>query len=178
MKLLETEIEGVLVIEAEPIFDERGFFARTWDLGELENRGLDAVVAQVSIAFSAVRGTLRGLHYQAAPHDEAKTIRCTSGAIWDVAVDLRPDSPTRHHWVARELSADNHLTMYVPRGCAHGYITLVDAVEVQYQISAAHHADSARGHRWDDPAFGIDWPVPVTTISDRDAAHPLLLDRQ
>jgi dTDP-4-dehydrorhamnose 3,5-epimerase len=174
MKLLETEIEGVLVIEAEPIFDERGFFARTWDPGELESRGLDAAVAQVSIAFSAVRGTLRGLHYQAAPHDEAKTIRCTSGAIWDVAVDLRPDSPTRHRWVARELSADNHLTMYVPRGCAHGYITLVDAVEVQYQISAPHHAESARGHRWDDPTFGIRWPVSVTTISERDASYPHL----
>jgi dTDP-4-dehydrorhamnose 3,5-epimerase len=174
MKLLETEIEGVLVIEAEPIFDERGFFARTWDLDEFEGRGLDAAVAQVSIAFTVATGTLRGLHYQAAPHEEAKTIRCTSGAIWDVAVDLRADSPTRHRWVARELSADNHLTMYIPRGCAHGYITLVDAVEVQYQISAAHHTESARGHRWDDPAFGIRWPVPVTTISKRDAGYPYL----
>jgi dTDP-4-dehydrorhamnose 3,5-epimerase len=174
MKLLETEIEGVLVIEAEPIFDERGFFARTWDLNELETRGLDAAVAQVSIAFSAVTGTLRGLHFQAAPYEEAKTIRCTSGAIWDVAVDLRPDSATRHRWVARELSADNHLSMYVPHGCAHGYITLVDAVEVQYQISAAHNAEFARGHRWDDPAFGIRWPVPVTTISERDAGYAYL----
>jgi dTDP-4-dehydrorhamnose 3,5-epimerase len=174
MRFVETEIPGVIVIEVEPISDDRGFFARIWEQGELAIRGLDAAVSQVSIAFNEVTGTLRGLHYQVEPHGEAKTVRCTSGVIWDVAVDLRPDSPTRNRWVARELSADNRRAMYVPRGCAHGYITLADAVEVQYQISSVHHPESARGYRWDDPAFGITWPIAITRISDRDASYPYL----
>ncbi len=172
MKIVETVLQGVLVLEVEPIADERGFFARTWDRGDLASRGLTTDVGQVSIAFNEVTGTMRGLHYQAAPHYEAKTVRCTAGEIFDVAVDLRDGSPTRLRWVGIELSATNRRGLFVPEGCAHGYVTLTDAAEVQYQISAAYRPDAARGYRWDDPTLAIDWPVPVRRISDRDAALP------
>jgi len=174
MRLLETILDGVLVLEIEPIADERGFFARTWDAGDLASRGLTAGQAQVSIANNEIAGTLRGLHYQADPHAEAKTIRCTAGAIFDVAVDLREGSPTRLRWVGVELSATNRRGLFVPEGCAHGYVTLTDGAEVQYQISMPHHPDAARGYRWDDPTLAIDWPVPVRRISARDAALPYL----
>lgn len=172
MNVVETVVQGVLVLEVEPIADERGFFARTWDRGDLASRGLTAHLDQVSIAFNEVAGTLRGLHFQAAPHGEAKTVRCTAGAIFDVAVDLRESSLTRHRWVGVELSASNHRSLLVPEGCAHGYITLTDGAEVQYQISAPYRPEAARGYRWDDPAFAIAWPVEVRRISPRDAALP------
>ena len=175
MKVVETALAGVLVLEIEPIEDERGFFARTWDRAELRSRGLTADLDQVSVAFNRVAGTLRGLHYQAAPHEEAKTVRCTAGAIFDVAVDLREGSPTRHQWVGVELSATNHRSLYVPEGCAHGYLTLTDDAEVQYQISAPYRPDAARGYRWDDPTFAIGWPVDVRCISSRDAALPFVV---
>ena len=152
--------------------DERGLFARTWDRAELVSRGLTAGVEQVSIAYNEVAGTLRGLHFQATPHDEAKAVRCTAGAIFDVAVDLREGSPTRLRWVSVELSSTNRRSLFVPEGCAHGYITLTDGAEVQYMISTPYVPDAARGYRWDDPALGIEWPVPVTRISDRDATLP------
>ena len=174
MKVVETELRGVLVLEVEPIGDERGLFARTWDRAELVSRGLNAAVEQVSVAYNEVAGTLRGLHFQAAPHDEAKTVRCTAGAIFDVAVDLREGSPTRLRWVSVELSSTNRRSLFVPEGCAHGYITLTDGAEVQYMISTPYVADAARGYRWDDPALAIEWPIPVTRISDRDAALPFL----
>lgn len=174
MRVGETILRDVLVLEVEPIGDERGLFARTWDRAELVARGLTAEVVQVSLAYNEVAGTLRGLHFQAAPHDEAKTVRCTAGAIFDVAVDLRGGSPTRLRWVGVELSATNRRSLFVPEGCAHGYVTLTDGAEVQYQISAAYRPDAARGYRWDDPTLGIDWPVPIVRISARDAELPLV----
>jgi dTDP-4-dehydrorhamnose 3,5-epimerase len=174
MKVVETELRDVLVLEVDPIGDERGLFARTWDRAELISRGLTPGMEQVSIAYNEVAGTLRGLHFQAAPHDEAKTVRCTAGAIFDVAVDLRDGSPTRFRWVSVELSSTNRRSLFVPEGCAHGYITLTDAAEVQYMISTSYVPDAARGYRWDDPTLAIEWPVPVTRISDRDAALPYL----
>jgi dTDP-4-dehydrorhamnose 3,5-epimerase len=172
MKVVETIVEGVLILEIETIADERGFLARTWDRGDLATRGLTADLDQVSIAFNTVAGTLRGLHFQAAPFEEAKTVRCTSGAIFDVAVDLRDESPTRFRWVGVELSATNRCSLFIPEGCAHGYVTLTDGAEVQYQISTPHRPDAARGYRWDDPTLAIEWPVPVRRISARDAALP------
>jgi dTDP-4-dehydrorhamnose 3,5-epimerase len=172
MKVVETALRDVLVLEVESIADVRGLFARTWDRAELISRGLTADVAQVSLAYNEVAGTLRGLHFQAAPHDEAKTVRCTAGAIFDVAVDLREGSPSRFRWVGVELSATNRRSLFVPEGCAHGYVTLSDGAEVQYMISTPYQPDAARGCRWDDPTLAIEWPVPITRISDRDAALP------
>jgi dTDP-4-dehydrorhamnose 3,5-epimerase len=168
----DTGIDGVLVIEPERHEDERGFFARTWDPDELAERGLNPELAQCSISFNRARGTLRGLHYQAAPHEEAKLVRCTSGAIFDVAVDLRPDSSTFRDWFGVELSAENRLALYVPEGCAHGFLTLADDSEVHYQISQAYVPDAGRGVRWDDPAFAIRWPGDVVVINDRDSSYP------
>lgn len=174
MKVVDTVLPGVLVLEIEPIADERGFFARTWDRGELVSRGLTADLNQLSIAFNEVAGTLRGLHYQEAPYQEAKTVRCTAGAIFDVAVDLRAESATRLQWVGIELSAANRRGLFVPEGCAHGYLTLTDGAEVEYNISAPHHPDAARGYRWDDPALAINWPIAIRRISAHDAALPYL----
>jgi dTDP-4-dehydrorhamnose 3,5-epimerase len=167
-----TSIDGVVALEAERFEDERGFFARTWDGDELAAQGLHHQVMQCSISYNRRRGTLRGLHFQAPPHEESKLIRCTSGAIFDVAVDLRPGSATRCHWVGVELSAENRLALYVPEGCAHGFLTLTDDAEVAYQISAFHAPNAARGVRWDDPSFGIEWPAEVVVINDRDASYP------
>jgi len=172
MKVVETALRGVLILEIEPITDERGFFARTWDRADLLGRGLTADLDQVSIAHNEVAGTLRGLHYQPAPHDEAKTVRCISGAVFDVAVDLRKGSPTCLRWVGVELSAMNRRSLFIPEGCAHGYVTLTDNADVQYQISKPYQAAAARGYRWDDGTLGIGWPVPVVRISRRDAALP------
>jgi dTDP-4-dehydrorhamnose 3,5-epimerase len=174
VKVVETVLPGVLVLEIEPVADERGFFARTWDRAELVSRGLTADLDQLSIAYNEIAGTLRGLHYQELPFQEAKTVRCTAGAIFDVAVDLRPGSATRLKWVGVELSATNRRGLFVPEGCAHGYLTLTDGAEVEYHISAPHRADAARGYRWDDPTLAIDWPVAVRRISPRDAALPYL----
>ena len=172
MKVGETSLHDVLLLDVEPICDERGSFARTWDRTELASRGLTAEVDQVSIAWNEIAGTLRGLHYQSAPHAEAKTVRCLAGSIFDVAVDLRPESPTYRRWVGVELSAANRRSLFIPEGCAHGYVTLADCSEVEYHVSAPYRADAARGYRWDSPAIAIDWPVPVRRISARDAALP------
>jgi dTDP-4-dehydrorhamnose 3,5-epimerase len=172
---VETSVEGAFLIEPELNEDERGFFARTFDPEEFEAHGLDARVCQCSISYSANAGTLRGLHYQAQPYGEAKLVRCTRGAIFDVAVDVRHGSPTRLRWHGVELSADNRRALFVPQGCAHGFQTLVDEAEVHYQISTPYVPDAARGVRWDDPAFGIDWPAPPRagrTMSPRDASYP------
>ena len=168
----ETTIEGVTVVEPELHADERGFFARTWDPAEFAAHGLNDRVVQVSVSYNRKRGTLRGLHYQAAPHMEAKLVRCTSGAIFDVAVDLRPGSATFRRWVGVELSAENRFALYIPEGCAHGFLTLTDDAEVAYQISAPYVADSARGVRFDDPAFGIDWPGDAIVVNERDRSYP------
>jgi dTDP-4-dehydrorhamnose 3,5-epimerase len=167
----ETGIGGAWVIEAERLEDERGFFARTWDASEFAERGLNPRLAQCSISFNRARGTLRGLHYQVAPHEEAKLVRCTAGRIFDVAVDLRPDSSTLKGWFGVELSAANRLALYVPEGCAHGFLTLDDDCEVHYQISNSYAPEAARGVRWDDPAFAITWPGKVVVMNERDRSY-------
>ena len=172
MIFTETGIEGVWVVEPERHEDERGFFARTWDPEEFAANGLNPRIAQCSISFNASRGTLRGLHYQAAPTEEAKLVRCIAGALFDVALDLRTHSPTARSWFGTTLSAENRRALYVPEGCAHGFLTLADATEVHYQISAPHTPDAARGVRWDDPAFAIEWPGDVVVISERDRTYP------
>ena len=168
----ETRIRGAWIISPEPIQDARGWFARTWDEHEFVARGLSGHVVQCSVSFNRRRGTLRGLHYQAAPHEESKLVRCTAGVIFDVAVDLRPSSPTFMDWVGVELSAGNRLALYVPEGCAHGFLTLEDDVEVLYQMSEVYEPGAGRGVRWDDPAFGIAWPGEVTVINERDRTYP------
>jgi dTDP-4-dehydrorhamnose 3,5-epimerase len=167
-----TPLKGAFVIEPEELADERGFFARTWCQREAERHGLNPRLVQCSISFNRRKGTLRGLHYQAAPHEEAKLIRCTAGAIHDVIVDLRRDSPTFREHFAILLSARNREMLYVPEGCAHGFQTLEDATEVVYQMSEFYSPDSARGVRWNDPAFGIAWPIPDCILNARDRAYP------
>ncbi len=169
MIFTETELGGAFVIEPERIEDERGFFARTWDPSEFEARGLNPRLAQCNVSFNKREATLRGMHYQAAPHEEAKLVRCTRGAIYDVTLDLRPDSPTFKRWVAVELTAENMRMLYVPEGFAHGFQTLESGTEVFYQISEFYAPESVRAVRWDDPAFGIEWPpASERTISARD----------
>ena len=173
MRFLETGLAGLLVVEPERREDARGFFARTWCRDEALARGLRADVAQCNVSFNRRRGTLRGMHYQAAPHAEAKLVRCTAGAVYDVAVDLRPDSPTFRRWAAAELTAGNGRMLYIPEGFAHGFQTLADDTEVFYQMFESYHPDSARGVRWDDPAFAIAWPeAKGRVLSDKDAAYP------
>jgi dTDP-4-dehydrorhamnose 3,5-epimerase len=167
-----TELTGAFVLEPERFEDERGFFARTWCPREFEAHGLNPKLAQCSLSYNRLKGTLRGMHFQDAPHREAKLVRCTAGAIFDVMVDLRPRSPTFCRWVGAELSASNHKMLYIPEGCAHGFLTLEDHAEVFYQISESFAPQSARGVRWDDPAFGIAWPGPVRVISERDRTYP------
>jgi dTDP-4-dehydrorhamnose 3,5-epimerase len=167
-----TELAGAYVIEPERFEDARGFFARTWCPRELEAHGLNPRLAQCSVTFNRLAGTVRGMHFQTAPHEEAKIVRCTAGAIHDVIIDLRPGSPTRRRWISAELSAENRRALYVPEGFAHGYITLRDDSEVLYMITEFHAPASARGVRWDDPAFGVTWPLPVRVIADRDRSYP------
>jgi dTDP-4-dehydrorhamnose 3,5-epimerase len=174
MIFTETPLAGAFVLDVEPRVDERGFFARTFCRREFETRGLDPAVAQCNVAYNRRRGTLRGLHYQAPPVSESKLVRCTRGAIHDVIVDLRPDSPTRLRHFAVELTAENRRSLYVPDRFAHGYVTLTDDTEVTYQMGEFYTPGSERGVRFDDPALGIEWPVPVVLISDKDRAWPLL----
>ena len=168
----ETELPGAFVLESERAEDERGWFARVYDEAELEQRGLAARFAQGSIASNKERGTLRGMHYQAEPHAEAKLVRCIRGAVHDVIVDLRPASPTFKRWVAVELTAASGRMLYVPEGLAHGYLTLEDESETLYLISAPYAPEAARGVRWDDPAFGIEWPHDPQVMSEKDRAWP------
>jgi dTDP-4-dehydrorhamnose 3,5-epimerase len=172
MIFTSTSIGGVWIIEAERLEDDRGFFARTWDAEEFADRGLNPKLVQCSISYNWTRGTLRGMHYQVAPHEEAKLVRCTAGAIFDVALDLRPDSPTFGESFGTELSAENRCALYVPEGCAHGFLTLDDGSEVHYQISQSYAPEAARGVRWDDPAFAISWPDEVVVINERDRSYP------
>jgi len=169
---LETSVDGVWIVEPERHADARGFFARTWCATEFARHGLSPCFVQASISHTPQRGTLRGLHYQAAPHAEAKLVRCTRGAIYDVAVDLRPDSPTFRRHAAVVLDADNRFALYIPEGCAHGFQTLTDDTEVLYQMSALYVPEAARGVRWDDPAFAIPWPPADRIIADRDRRYP------
>ena len=173
MKFTPTALPGAYIVELEPVRDERGFFARSWDAEEFRRHGLAPHLSQCSVSWNDKAGTLRGMHYQAAPHGEAKLVRCTRGAIHDVIVDLRPESGTYTRWFGVELSADNRTALYIPEGLAHGFQTLRGDSEVFYQISVPYHAPSSRGVRWDDPAFGIQWPAtPQRILSQRDRAYP------
>lgn len=173
MKFTETPISGAFAIELEPISDERGHFARSFDREAFAAHSLDPVVAQCNVSFNNRAGTLRGMHFQREPHGEAKLVRCTRGAIYDVIIDLREDSPTFCQWYAIELTADNNQMLYIPVGVAHGFQTLADNSEVFYQMAAAYVPSHADGVRWDDPAFGIEWPdANNRVISDRDRSYP------
>jgi len=172
MKFTETRISGVYAIDLEPIVDDRGFFARVWCQRELEQTGLTASTVQVNVGYSHYRGTLRGLHFQKAPHQEAKVVRCTRGSIFDVVLDLRADSKSFTDWISRELTATNRRMLYVPEGCAHGYQTLEDDTEIMYHTSTFYVPEAATGVRYDDDAFGIEWPLPIRVISGQDASWP------
>jgi dTDP-4-dehydrorhamnose 3,5-epimerase len=170
----EQAIAGVFEITREASTDERGSFARVYDREELARHGIELEVAQASVSFNTRRGTLRGLHLQRPPHEEAKLVRCLHGAVYDVVADLRDESPTRLRWVAVELSAKRGNALYVPPGFAHGYLTLEDGCELEYLISAPYEPGAATGVRWDDPALGIEWPFEPTVISARDREFPEL----
>jgi dTDP-4-dehydrorhamnose 3,5-epimerase len=167
-----SKLQGVFEIHLEPIPDERGFFARAWCQTEFKGNKLNPKLVQCSVSFNSRKGTLRGLHYQAPPYEETKVVRCTQGAVYDVVVDLRPNSPTYRDWIAVVLTAEKRNMVYVPEGCGHGFLTLEDNSEIFYQMSEIYSAESARGVRWDDPAFRIAWPERVEVISKRDRSYP------
>ena len=168
MRLVDSPIHGVYVVRGEPVADERGYFMRFFDADEFKRRGIDPPLVQCSVSLSHARFTLRGMHYQAAPHEESKLIRCTRGSAFDVAVDLRPDSPTYLQSFCMELHAGGSDGVLIPPGCAHGFLTLEPDTEILYQIGARYAPRYATGVRWNDPAFGIEWPSPPSVISDRD----------
>jgi len=168
----ETKLEGAYIIDLERLKDERGFFARAWCRKEFENHGLTPRLAQANVSRSTKQGTLRGMHYQIAPYQEAKLLRCTNGAVYDVIIDLRPGSPTHMQWVGVELTAENYKMFYVPEGFAHGFVTLQNDTEVTYLVSQFYTPGSEKGIRWNDPIFGIDWPIEVQVISDKDKSWP------
>ena len=172
MRFTPLELPGAFLIDIEPIEDTRGFFARTWCARELAEHGLDGAIVQTSLSENRRRGTLRGMHFQVAPHQETKVVGCLHGSIHDVIVDLRPESPTYARWVGIELSASSRRRLYVPKGFAHGFQTLEDDTLVTYQMSEFYHPESGRGVRWDDPALAIRWPLAPTVIVDRDQGFP------
>ncbi len=172
MKFTETPIGGVLLVDLEPVHDERGFFARMYCEEEFRSRGLEPRIAQSSMAHNARKGTLRGMHFQRDPHAEVKLVRCTSGSVYDVVIDLRPGSPTFRHWFGTELTARNRRMLYIPHGIAHGYQSLEDETEISYQMSTPYLPEAAAGVRWDDPAFAVRWPLEVTAITERDRSYP------
>jgi dTDP-4-dehydrorhamnose 3,5-epimerase len=166
-----TALPGVWIVQQERREDHRGYFTRTWCAQEFADHGLDPRLVQASLSFNRRRGTLRGLHYQVPPHAEAKLVRCTRGAIWDVALDLRPDSPTFRSHVGVELTADSGDALYIPAGLAHGFQTLEDNTEVFYQMSESYVPEAQYGVRFDDPAFGIPWPLPSPILIERDRSY-------
>lgn len=172
MRFIPTELDGAYIIELEPVLDERGFFARTFCEQEFEKNRLTSRFVQCNVVWSEVKGTLRGMHYQVAPYAEVKIVRCTRGAIYDVIIDLRPDSQTRIKWTAVELTSVCNKMLYVPEGFAHGYQTLEPDTEVSYWMSSFYSPDAQRGVRWDDPAFGILWPTPNPILSEKDRSYP------
>jgi len=174
MKFIETRLKGAFIIEPERLEDERGFFARTFCHEEFEAHGLNHIFMQCNISYNKHKGTLRGMHYQVAPMAEAKLVRCTRGAIYDVIIDLRPESPTYCQWLAEELNAENSKMVYIPEGFAHGFQTLEDDTEVFYQMSEFYSPEHARGVRWDDLVFGIEWPeVENQVVSKKDSNYSL-----
>lgn len=168
MRFIQTKLKDAYIIEPEKFEDERGFFARSWCEKEFKEHGLNPNLVQCNISFNKKKGTLRGMHLQIAPFAEAKLVRCTRGAIYDVIVDVRPDSETYKQWIGVELTAENHKALYVPEGFAHGFQTLVDNTEVFYQMSEFYAPECARGFRWNDPTFNINWPEQISAISVRD----------
>ena len=176
MQFERTALDGVAMIDLEPYEDTRGFFARAWCHREFAEHGLGAEFVQENIGLSSSVGTLRGLHVQRSPFEEAKLVRCTAGAVWDVAADLRPASKTYLSWVGVELSAERRNMLYVPEGCAHGYVTLTDAAEVRYLTSEFYASDAVAGVRYDDDALGIEWPRVISLVSEQDRSWPLLTD--
>ena len=174
MIFVPTMFAGAWLIQPEYHADERGSFARGWCYNEFAAHGIEARFVQGNISINHTRGTVRGMHFQLGAHVEAKLVRCTRGSILDVIVDLRPESPTRCRWQGFELTADNHHAVFVPEGFAHGFQTLTDDTEVNYQVSSAYHGASACGVRWDDPAIRVEWPLPVSVILERDKTWPEL----
>ncbi len=172
MQFHPTEIHGAWLVQLEPVRDNRGFFARSFCTDEFTAHGLETSFPQHSISCSQRQGTLRGMHYQRAPHEEVKLVRCSRGCIWDVIVDIRPDSPTYRHWQGFELSCANGRQLYIPKGVAHGFQSLTDDAEVSYLISERYRAEAGAGVRHDDPSFGIIWPIPMSVISEKDSAWP------
>jgi dTDP-4-dehydrorhamnose 3,5-epimerase len=172
MLFTPTDVNGAFIIEPSKIADERGFFALAWSRSAFLEQGLNADLVQCNVSFNYTKGTLRGMHYQLAPHSEAKLIRCTKGSVYDVAVDIRRGSPTFGAWCGVVLDASNHRALYVPEGCAHGYLTLEDDCEVFYQMTAGYAPSHARGLRWNDPKFGVLWPGDVAVINERDRTYP------
>ena len=172
MKFAQTELPGVFLIEPELLADDRGAFARSFCVDEFAAAGIEFEVVQANISFNRFSGTVRGMHFQADPYAEAKVVRCTRGALYDVVVDLRPDSAMYGKWVGAELNADNRKALYIPEGCAHGFQTLLDNTEVDYLMSSRYQPEAASGVRFDDPAIGIDWPLAVSSVSDRDRDWP------
>lgn len=168
----ELDLPGAWVIDLEPRSDDRGFFARAFCVDEFLRHGLSPVVAQANLSHNRMRATLRGMHYQKAPHAEVKMVRCVNGAIWDVIIDLRPESKTYLKWTAVDLTRDNHRMLYVPKGFAHGYQTLTDDAEVFYMVSDPYAPGSEAGIRWNDPRIGIRWPLADPIVSPKDAVHP------
>ncbi len=168
MKFTALSVAGSYLVEPEPVEDERGFFARTFCREEFARHGLNPGLMQCNVSYNRLGGTLRGMHYQKAPYAEAKLVRCTAGVIFDVVLDLRPESASYLRWEGIQIGAEDHRAIYIPEGCAHGFLTLVDASEVFYQMSAAYHPEAAAGVRWNDPAFGIEWPRTEIIISERD----------
>ncbi|AYA36891.1 dTDP-4-dehydrorhamnose 3,5-epimerase [Hymenobacter oligotrophus] len=172
MIFTETELPGAFIVDVERIADERGFFARSWCEDEFAARGISTPPLQANLSHNPRKGTLRGLHYQTEPYAEAKLVRCTRGALYDVIVDLRPDSPTYGQWLGVELTADSYRMLYVPAGFAHGFLTLQDNTDISYQVSAKYAPQHEAGIRWNDPAFGIEWPMEPVLVSARDQQHP------
>jgi dTDP-4-dehydrorhamnose 3,5-epimerase len=172
MRFTQTKLKGAFIVEAERLEDERGFFARSWCERESAAYGLHPQWVQCNISFNKKRGTLRGMHYQCVPSEEAKLVRCTMGILFDVIIDLRPASFTFKQWVAVELSAENRRMLYIPEGFAHGFLTLDDNTEIFYQMSEFYAPACARGVRWNDPAFAIEWPMDVSVISNQDRNYP------
>lgn len=173
MRFTKTAVEGVVVVDIDRISDDRGFFARVWCEDEFGEQGLVREWVQANVGRSIRAGTLRGMHYQREPHAEVKLVRCTRGEVYDVALDLRPASPSYLKWVGVTLGADDHTMLYIPDGCAHGYQTLADDSEIVYSTTARYARDAATGARYDDPAFAIEWPLPVEVISEQDAGWDL-----
>jgi dTDP-4-dehydrorhamnose 3,5-epimerase len=176
MKFTETKLKGAFIVEIEKLTDDRGFFARSWCRKEFEAYGLTSRVVQTNVSFNHKKGTLRGMHYQIAPYQESKLIRCTRGAIYDVIIDLRPDSPTYKQWIGVELTADNYTLFFVPEDFAHGFMTLVDDTEITYQVSPFYTPGSEKGIRFNDPTLNIQWPLEVFVISEKDRTWPDFVD--